>query len=402
VIEFFQSLIQIKTATWIKTSLLIICLKFTTMTLVSKRSLSSACKSLYHHRYDFNHVGYITKDEVRLILSHVPVEKSSGIAIEIERKELKETKNEIKEEYRVRAESQEEVNALIEKCFNKKLILSFEDFAYIIDHIDSGMFLCLLSLLKVHFPSLSEFMHYNQTHKDDKLIPHLMKHRLATSKMLSRFSPVSELAKTSIIRPVSVGDLSSSKKYKSGEKKDLISKREEFIVPAVRLPNAKQNSTEVTLSPSHFLAQKDHEDQLLFCQCGRQISDVNILQCDFCLKQEQLLKCEGFLYTKPKKGNKLKKFWYILDRRVMYSYTFKTDKAYKKMRNLAGYFIKEESTERFEDRTLAYCFTLVHGNTVKRKYMCASKDEYEKWCKVIKESIGYSNLSSYYEMKVRV
>lgn len=381
------------------------------MTSRLRESLSSTCTSLTKSRYDFDHVGYITRDEVRLVLSHVPVEKSNGVTIEIGKKELKETKTEIKEEFIVRAESQEEVNTLIEKCFNRKLTLSCEDFAYIIDHIDSGMFLCLLSLLRTHFPSLLEFRRHNLTQKEGKneLIPRPMKYLLANSKMLSKFVPVSELAKSTIVRSASLGDFSANINEKQdyveskfAEKSEPTAKCVELVVPAVRLPNAMQNSTEVTLSPSHFLGEKKNEDQLLFCQCGRQISDFDILQCDICLQQEQVLKCEGFLYRRTKKGNKLKKFWYVLERRVIYCYTLKTDKTYKKMRNMSGYFIKEEPTERFEDRTLAYCFTLVHGNAKKRKYMCTSKEEYEKWCEVIKQSIGYSNLSSYYEMKVKL
>lgn len=342
------------------------------------------------------------------MLSHVPVERIGGDSV---KEKIKETKSEIKEEFIVRAESQEEVNELIEKCFNRKLTLSCDDFAYIIDHIDSGMFLCLLSLLRTHFPSLREFARYGLVQKEGKneLVSSPLKHRLATSKMLSKFVPVSELSKSSIVRSVSVGDFSASvsaKDEKTGSKHTLSKfaetgpKLDNISVPAVRLPNAKQNSTEVTLSPSHFLDKKLSEDQLLFCQCGRQIGDFDILQCDICLQQEQLLKCEGFLFTRPKKGTRLKKFWYVLDRRVFYSYASKGDKTYKKMRSLSGYFIKEEPTERFEDRTLAYCFTLVDGKNRKRKYMCTGKEEYERWCEVIKQSIGYSNLSNYYEFKV--
>ena len=171
-------------------------------------------------------------------------------------------------------------------------------------------------------------------------------------------------------------------------------------VSAVRLSNAKQDSVDVTVSPSHYLDKEDRISPSLFCQCGRQISDFNILQCEVCLNVERILKCEGYLSVKSEKGVKIEKFWYVVEKRVIYRYGAKTDKTYKRMRSLAGCFFKEEPTERFEDRTLAYCFTIWFGNSLKTKYLCQSKEEYDHWCEVIKASIGYSNFNSYYEMKV--
>lgn len=347
-------------------------------------------------------------------MSHVPVEKASGVAIEIGKEVLRETQSEIREDFVVRAESQEEVNTLAEKCFNKKLTLNCEDFAYIIDNIDSGMFLCLLSLLRMHFPSLLEFRRFNLVQKDGKsvLISRPTKHKLANSKLLSRFAPVSKIAKFSRsqsfedfsgVAAHSMKDNEAPPKYTQSKfAKNSTIKKETLTVPAVRLPNAKQDSTDLTVSPSHYLTKHQDGAQLLFCQCGKQISDFNILQCETCLQLEHLLKCEGYLFTRRRKSGKLKKMWYVVERRVMYCYTLKTDGTYKKMRNLAGCFFKEDPTERLEDRTLAYGFTLVCGNTFKKKYLCTSKEEYIKWCEVVKESIGYSDLASYYEIKVLI
>lgn len=355
--------------------------------------------------YDFDHDGYITKEEVKLVLSHVPLEKEGGTTIDIGKDALNVTQNEIKENFDIRAESQEELSLLAEKCFKKKLTLSCEDFAYIIDYVDSAMFLCLLSLLRVHFPSLLEFRRYDLTQKDGKsaLLSRPTSRKLAHSKLLAKFAPVSELFKTSIIRSSSFDSFSNitSKTNVKEEVKSKFAKGSDSPqVSAVRLSNAKQDSVDVTVSPSHYLDKEDRISPSLFCQCGRQISDFNILQCEACLNVDRILKCEGYLFVKSEKGVKIEKFWYVVEKRVIYRYGAKTDKTYKRMRSLAGCFFKEEPTERFEDRTLAYSFTIWFSNSLKTRYLCQSKEEYDHWCEVIKASIGYSNFNSYYEMKV--
>ncbi len=69
------------------------------------------------------------------------------------------------------------------------------------------------------------------------------------------------------------------------------------------------------------------------------------------------------------------------------------------MRSLLGCFIKEDGAEKVEDRSM-YAFVLTFANHIKKRYYVPTKDEFDKWCSVIKELIGYSNLSDYYEIKV--
>jgi hypothetical protein len=47
------------------------------------------------------------------------------------------------------------------------------------------------------------------------------------------------------------------------------------------------------------------EDQLLFCQCWRQISDFDVLLCDSCKKAQTNIKLEGYILTKNKKVKKM-------------------------------------------------------------------------------------------------
>ena len=76
-----------------------------------------------------------------------------------------------------------------------------------------------------------------------------------------------------------------------------------------------------------------------------------------------------------------------------------TDKAYKCMHSMTGCFIKEEPAEKIEEKTY-YPFTLVFSSEIMKTYYCNNKEEYAKWCNTIKQLIGYSNLTDFYEIKV--
>ncbi len=87
------------------------------------------------------------------------------------------------------------------------------------------------------------------------------------------------------------------------------------ITEAVRLPNAKVNSQDMLASPSKILGVE--RDSLLFCECGKEIHDLNKLQCDDCIFNGSKYKLEGLLTKKGKTG--LKQLWIVLDRREIYS-----------------------------------------------------------------------------------
>lgn len=82
-------------------------------------------------------------------------------------------------------------------------------------------------------------------------------------------------------------------------------------------------------------------------------------------------------------------------------YALQTDKTYKRMRSLAGCFIKEDGAEKFDGKTF-YSFVLFFAGHIKKKYYTATKMEYDKWCEVVKQLIGYSSLTDSYDVKVKL
>jgi hypothetical protein len=56
--------------------------------------------------------------------------------------------------------------------------------------------------------------------------------------------------------------------------------------------------------------------------------------------------------------------------------------------------------EKLEGKTMGYRFSLIFSNELSKKYYCQSKEEFIAWSNVIKQSIGYSNVTDFYTIKV--
>lgn len=335
---------------------------------------------------------------MKLVLSHVPIENINGSFLGVTNRSKEETSTiDGKEEFAARAESQKEINTLVETCFKRKLILNCEDFGHVIDHIDSGMFLCLLSLLRVHLPSLSEFQRYNSKQKGKGSGEKFQGGRkLAVSKVLSRFAPVSGLTRSSSSESLIASKREEAKKEipksKFGKTSDV---KKSGTASGVRLSNKK-----VVLTPPEDKPKPETNVQLLFCQCGRQLTDFNALKCESCKQADTTQKFEGYLYTHTDRPNKCEKKWYVIDKKTFYCYKTKTDTTYTKIRSLIGCFIKEEPAAKMDEKTTGYPFTLAFSNSIVDKFYAGTKEECNKWCTIIRQTVGYFNIHDYYEFKV--
>jgi len=79
--------------------------------------------------YDFDKDGYISKEDIRLILSHIPIEVLGDRKVEGEGKFTQE--GGASADYQQRIEMQEEILKFINTCFESKERLSVETFSKI-------------------------------------------------------------------------------------------------------------------------------------------------------------------------------------------------------------------------------------------------------------------------------
>lgn len=107
---------------------------------------------------------------------------------------------------------------------------------------------------------------------------------------------------------------------------------------------------------------------------------------------------EGVIIKKQKREGQYRKYWYVLLGKELYSFKNRGDQKHRDMQSLAGVFIKSESEEMMEDKSIMFPFMLIFPNK-RRIYYLETMKERDEWVDKIKKSIGYSNLHDFYELK---
>ena len=107
---------------------------------------------------------------------------------------------------------------------------------------------------------------------------------------------------------------------------------------------------------------------------------------------------EGDIWKKQKKGGVLKKYWFVLLGKELYSYKHQGDGKHKDMQSLVGVHIKNEAEEPVDEKNVLHPFMLIFPNK-RRVYYLKNKQEKERWMNAIKKSIGYANVFDFYEFR---
>jgi hypothetical protein len=271
--------------------------------------------------YDFGKEESISKEDVRLLLSHAPINKSSHIST-CEGQFTQSGGG--GEEYTDRLKSQEEVNALIDISFDKKEKLTFEDFKRVTEKVTSEMFLCIFSLVKTHFPSIDQFKRYEQglrKNSDSLLRSPTSKRRLASPKVLSTFSSLSGIVNHSSPKR---GEGSPPRKFTEEIKAGSTQIIKLILTRANSDASTFENETSSSVSEMEgtkteysFTKETQANDTILFCECGNPIADYNKLLCANCVGG--LTNFEGYLYKRGK--NKVKKYWISIQKRELFRNT---------------------------------------------------------------------------------
>jgi hypothetical protein len=179
-------------------------------------------------RFDFDNDGLISKQDVRAVLSHVPLKQentpahsplkpvqkmNSGsdsphtpVSPSEEQKEKSggryQRSGEADVEYSDRMKSQKELSELTQLCFKEKEKINLEEFGEITENICSDIFMCMFLLIKTKLPSQEQISHILKK-KKEKLTKYNTpstpqkdrRKNLATPKFLSTFSPVAIMVK---------------------------------------------------------------------------------------------------------------------------------------------------------------------------------------------------------------
>ena len=124
----------------------------TGMTRLYTGDFESLCKFIFDF-YDFDEDQIISKEDVRTVLSYIPLRREKQSSIEQRSPKEKTAKYVHKREFKNIVESQEELNNLIEKCFYDEInnanvsFMNYSKFKYVVQNVSSEIFLYILVYL---------------------------------------------------------------------------------------------------------------------------------------------------------------------------------------------------------------------------------------------------------------
>jgi Ca2+-binding EF-hand superfamily protein len=296
--------------------------------------------------YDFDGNGLITKEDIRTMMSYVP------LATFIESRGRKEglftRGGGGHEDYRDRKDVQADLLDLFKVVLSGKESITITEFKEIICKSSSDMFLCLFLLIRERLPNMEAFTNYKKDFKFEiknvavptaviasprlsKLAPSMnvlskSPQLKSTAKKGNMLSPSSIFNKylasppKAVQPPQSTGEmdcpLTLEKPHKEKVEKEEVKSTE--ILEASRLPNVSIQTklggrTDIMLSPSAVLNKRPLHSSMAVCSCGN-LCEIGKDKCANCLS-----KCgdvKGFLYFK--KEGKLKRYWVKLLNKSLY------------------------------------------------------------------------------------
>ena len=354
---------------------------------------------------DFNHDGFIEKDDAKMILSLLPLKTDRS-----------------KVEYKYQMQSLEEIGEIINSTFGKLKKLNLEEFKNMVEKHKSDIFIQIICFLYQKKPFTEN--NINELKSSKKTIPNdlILQTPKAKIKESNNNILLPSPLKTTFLSPASTFLQSINIGESAGledESEPAISgfngmvRYQNKLIPKKKdiegkddddkdVNNVIKNSDLVYNSPSVFL-KKNKEKKKVSLLSLNSPSPVIIAQSakkvvsPFTLneKMEEKITYENFIY-KVSTTNKLKKYYLVLINKDIYYYKNEDKKEVVGMHNLSGCFVKDNGTKIINDKTY-YSFALVFPSK-ERSFYCNTKEIYDNFTQKLKEAFGYLNFFDYYEM----
>ena len=374
------------------------------MTTLFTENFEQLAKFIFRF-YDFDNDNKITKEDVRVVLSYVPLNIDFNAG---KKKVMKYEKNNFKEHI----ESQKELFDILSTSFGDKDTLTFDEYINVVENKSSDIFLFILIFLLEKRPFNSETVKVYK--KDKKLLetqdysktPVLMSHKIASPSLGSRFlfpslkkitDKMGNNSKSILDMYAGKGKGSSSgfirkddnNKKLFGEKKAANVEDKEKMKPHRRIRQKLDDLQDKTPVISNFTFSKNDDDD-------KTDEGSIIYEDDDEYEKNPLIKHEGYMY-KISHSKKLKKVYFKLIGRDFYYFKNKEDTSHKGMHNLSGIYVKPGEKVTIEDKTF-FTFSILYPQKA-RTYYIEDEKEYKDWLNKLHLSIDYKNLLDLYDIK---
>ena len=350
---------------------------------------------------DFNHDGFIEKDDAKMILSLLPLKTDRS-----------------KVEYKYQMQSLEEIGEIIDCTFGKMKKLNLEEFKTMVEKHKSDIFIQIICFLYQKKPFTEK--NINELKSSKKVIPNdliLQTPQVKSKECVNNILLPSPSKKTflspvaNLLKSINIGE---SAEFED-ESEPAISgfngmiRFDNRIIPKNEekddegddkdINKVIKNSDLVYNSPSVFLKKNKSKKPSLFSlnSPSPAISPLTSQKkvAPLSLNGNEKVTYENYIY-KVSTSNKLKKYYLVLINKDIYYYKNEDKKEVMGMHNLSGCFIKDNGTKVINDTTY-YSFSLVFPSK-ERSFYCNSKEIYDNFSNKLKEAFGYLNFFDYYEM----
>ena len=356
--------------------------------------------------YDFRSCNKIKKEDVRVVLSYVPLQKNDIDSIKEGNIEL------IEENFQDRVESQVQLFNILNIAFKNKEEMTFEEYTNVVKNVNSDIFILILMFLLEKKPFSSATIKIYSSSSDSpkksdvSKTPLIPQQVIASPSLNSRFlSP--KLKKKSLMggkkrnigaaqnilqlysgvdnKPVEQKD---DKKDKDKKKDDKESKRPQRRV-RIKLDNLMDKTPEISKNAFTFGKNKQNQENI------ENEKDDD----DFTFEEEKCVQYEGYVYKFSQTQKKMKKTYFRLIGKDLYYYKKKEEEKHRGMHNLSGVFIKRGEDLEFEGKKYM-SITILYKN--EKSYYFDNEEDFKIWFDKLNQAVQNKSLFDKYEVKQKI
>ena len=379
-------------------------------------SFDSLAKFIFN-LYDFNSTGIIKKDDVRVVLSYVPLQKTDTTTV------VKDNIEIVEDNFDDRVESQEQLFHILNIAFKKKEEMNFEEYINVVKNVNSDIFILLLMFLleKKPFSSYSIQVYSLNAEKPKVNVsntPKLEPQRIASPSLQSRFiSP--KLRKKNLDKNRKKGlteaanllqmysGVDTSKNKNKEEKKNLEKKSDkkekekekEKQRPQrrvrIKLDNLVDKTPELSKNTFTFGKNVKNDSNEQNNNANNKEEDDDIID----IQEDQCVQYEGYVYKYSQSQKKMKQTYFKLIGKDLYYYKKKEEQNPRGMHNLSGVFIKKGDDFEFEGKKYLSIVILYKNE---KSYFFDNEADFKIWFEKLNQAIQNKSLFDKYEVKQKI
>ena len=364
--------------------------------------------------YDFNSTGIIKKEDVRVVLSYVPLQKNDASTV------IKDNIEIVEDNFEDRVESQEQLFHILNIAFKNKEEMNFEEYINVVKNVNSDIFILILMFLleKKPFSSYSIQVYSLTSDKPKEKVsstPKLQSQRIASPSLQSRFvSP--KLKKKNLDKNRQKGltqaanllqmysGVDTSKNKNKEEKKVLEKSKEseekkgkEHQRPQrrvrIKLDNLVDKTPELSKNTFTFGKNVKNDEENKTNENKEEDDDI------FDIQEDQCVQYEGYVYKFSQSQKKMKKTYFKLIGKDLYYYKKKEEKNHRGMHNLSGVFIKRGDDFEFEGKKY---LSIVILYKINKSYYFDNEKDFNIWFDKLNLAIQNKSLFDKYEIKQKI